>query len=83
MKRRQLITLALFAALLPAAAAARKLSEPEEELSEAEEEEIEEVTFHFAVVVGLISLGTTFVVGHMLEEAHVHWMPEAAVGVPG
>jgi len=46
-----------------------------------EELEVEEVLFHYAVVVGIVSLGITFVVGHTLDVHGVHWMPEAAVGV--
>lgn len=33
------------------------------------------------ICMGILGLTITFVVGHMLELNHVHWVPEAAVGV--
>ena len=35
----------------------------------------------WATVVGIAALAGTFVIGFMLEQRHVHWLPEAAVGV--
>jgi sodium/hydrogen exchanger 8 len=35
----------------------------------------------WATVVGIASLAGTFIVGFMLEQRHVHWLPEAGVGI--
>jgi len=35
----------------------------------------------WATVVGIAALAGTFIIGFMLEQRHVHWIPEAAVGV--
>jgi hypothetical protein len=48
--------------------------------SEAEEKE-EDTMFKWTCVVGILSLGATFTVGHWLESKHFTRLPEAGVGV--
>lgn len=61
------------------ASSALKMVE-EHELS-AEEEAEEESNIKWGFVVGILALGFTFVGGYILEHFHVHWIPEAAVGL--
>ena len=44
-------------------------------------EEEKDATFKLTCVLGLLSLGGTFIVGHLLELHHIHRLPEAAVGL--
>ena len=50
-------------------------------LAENEAEESAEGTRDATFVIGILALGLTFVVGTLLERKHIHWVPEAAVGV--
>jgi len=50
-----------------------------EEAMEAEAEEESKIKWGF--VVGILALGATFIGGYILETAHIHWMPEAGVGL--
>jgi len=49
----------------------------EEEASE----EAEESGIKFGFVLGLLALAGTFIIGYLLEHAHINWLPEAGVGV--
>ena len=42
---------------------------------------MDEVQLKVSIVFGIIGLMFTFITGHLLELNHVHWVPEAAVGV--
>jgi sodium/hydrogen exchanger 8 len=57
----------------------------EERLSELEEEAAaeaaEEAAAKLTAVVGILALAATFTIGFILEANHVHWMPEAGVGI--
>ncbi len=55
----------------------------EEALREREEEEEAkaEANMKWTVVVSVLALAATFIFGFILESNHVHWFPEAAVGV--
>ena len=46
-----------------------------------EEDDCDEHMTKWSIVVGVMALAGTFIIGFLLESAHVHWMPEAAVGV--
>jgi len=65
----------------------RDLSEHEAALSEEEvellKEEAEEeiIMLKWATVIGIAALGATFILGFLAESIHLHWLPEAAIGV--
>ena len=48
---------------------------------EEEEEAAAEANMKWTVVVSVLALAATFIIGFILESNHVHWFPEAAVGV--
>ena len=41
----------------------------------------DEVQLKVSIVFGIAGLMFTFIIGHVLEQNHIHWVPEAAVGV--
>lgn len=65
----------------PLAAAQHMISSREEKQQEAEAEAEADAQLKLSIVVGIFGLGSTFAIGHILEMNHVHWVPEAAVGV--
>jgi len=56
------------------------LSEEEAELLKEEAEE-EIIMLKWATVIGIAALGGTFILGFLAESIHLHWLPEAAIGV--
>ena len=42
---------------------------------------VEEASEDPAYVVGLLATAFTFILGYYAEEAHIHWIPEAGIGV--
>jgi solute carrier family 9 (sodium/hydrogen exchanger), member 8 len=48
---------------------------------EAEAEAVEESNIKWGYVVGILALGSTFIGGYILEQNHIHYLPEAGVGV--
>eukprot|EP00900_Chrysochromulina_parva_P024110 jgi/Chrpa1/6332/Chrysochromulina_OHIO_Genome00016112-RA len=55
--------------------------EVEEKEAEAEAEAEEESNIKWGYVVGILALGGTFIGGYILEQNHIHILPEAGVGV--
>ena len=50
-------------------------------MTDASTSEDAEVTFLWSIVTGLFALVLTLILGHALERRHIHWLPEAGVGV--
>ena len=55
--------------------------EAEKAEAEAEAEAEEESNIKWGYVVGILALGGTFIGGYILEQNHIHILPEAGVGV--
>jgi sodium/hydrogen exchanger 8 len=53
----------------------------EEAAAEKEAEAEEESNIKWEAVVAILALGATFMGGYVMESFHIHWMPEAAVGL--
>ena len=45
------------------------------------DEALEETEMKWTIVWGITALGATLLVGFLLESNHIHWLPEAGVGV--
>ena len=50
-------------------------------MTDASTSEAAEATFLWSIVTGLFALVLTLILGHVLERRHIHWLPEAGVGV--
>jgi len=68
----------------------RKLDDAEEEGESiieklypgcGEEDDCDEHMIKWSIVVGVLALAGTFIIGFLMESAHIEWMPEAGVGV--
>jgi len=56
-------------------------AQAKEEETSAEEEAEEESTIKWGFVVGILALGGTFIGGYIMEQHHITWIPEAAIGM--
>lgn len=59
----------------------RRALEAEQVAAAEVDEALEEAQMKWAIVWGITALGATLLVGFLLESNHIHWIPEAGVGI--